>query len=68
MDGGSERGLSQGREGKRGRWIDYKQRGTDCGVMAKSGLNQKYQKRAHNTVLDCKENISEAFCGIEDIG
>lgn len=28
MDGGSERGWGQGREGMRGRWIDHKQRGT----------------------------------------
>lgn len=46
MDGGSERGW--GRERKRGRWIDHKQRGTDCCVMAKSGLNLQYLKRTHN--------------------
>lgn len=56
MDGGSEQArVGQGRVRKRGRWIDHKQRGTDCCVMAKSGLNLQYLKRAHNTVLDARK-------------
>lgn len=35
MDGGSMGGWGQGREGKRGRWTDNRQRGTNCCVMSK---------------------------------
>lgn len=48
----------QEREGKRGRWIDHKQRGIDCCVIAKPVISWPYAVKKSSYIESVRGRVS----------